>query len=45
MTRSQAQRSAYTDLERNDQSPAISPKATCVLAYAHNALTGAETCA
>ncbi|OFM42868.1 Malolactic regulator, partial [Lactobacillus sp. HMSC077C11] len=32
------------DLRRNGQSPAITLEAAWVLAYAHNALTGAETC-
>ncbi|MBB1163369.1 alpha-galactosidase [Lacticaseibacillus rhamnosus] len=44
ITRSPAQKSACKDLRRNGQSPAITPEATCVLVYAHNALTGAETC-
>ncbi|KMO52263.1 Malolactic regulator, partial [Lacticaseibacillus rhamnosus] len=42
ITRSPAQKSACKDLRRNGQSPAITPKAAYVLAYAHNALTGAE---
>ncbi|NZA20148.1 Malolactic regulator [Lactobacillus rhamnosus] len=44
MTRSPAQGSACKDLGRNGQSPAITFMAACVLAYAHNALTGAEVC-
>ncbi|ONN74529.1 Malolactic regulator [Lacticaseibacillus rhamnosus] len=44
MTRSPAQKPACKDLKRNGQSPAITHEATCVLVYAHNALTGAETC-
>ncbi|AGP74520.1 alpha-galactosidase [Lacticaseibacillus rhamnosus] len=44
LTRLPAQKSACKDLSRNGQSPAITPEATCVLVYAHNALTGAETC-
>ncbi|PLA56949.1 Malolactic regulator [Lacticaseibacillus rhamnosus] len=44
ITRSPSQESACKDLGRNGQSPAITSKAACVLAYAHNALTGAETC-
>ncbi|PLA58876.1 Malolactic regulator [Lacticaseibacillus rhamnosus] len=43
-TRSPAQRSACKDLRRNGQKRALTSKATCVLAYAHNALTGVETC-
>ena len=42
ITRSPAQKPACKDLRRNGQSPAITPKAAYVLAYAHNALTGAE---
>ncbi|MCT3154427.1 Malolactic regulator [Lacticaseibacillus rhamnosus] len=41
ITRSPAQKPACKDLERNGQSPAITLKATYVLAYAHNALPGA----
>ncbi|MBB1163932.1 Malolactic regulator [Lacticaseibacillus rhamnosus] len=37
ITRSPAQGSACKDLGRNGQARAITPKATCVLAYAHNA--------
>ncbi|MDC8324715.1 Malolactic regulator [Lacticaseibacillus rhamnosus] len=44
ITRSQAQKPARKDLGRNDQSPAITAEATYVLAYAHNALAGAEVC-
>ena len=44
ITRSPAQKSACKDLRRNGQSAAITPEATYVLAYAHNALAGAETC-
>ncbi|OAT92769.1 Malolactic regulator [Lacticaseibacillus rhamnosus] len=44
MTRSPAQKPACKDLKRNGQSPAITLKAACVLAYAINALTGAEVC-
>ncbi|PIN33677.1 Malolactic regulator [Lacticaseibacillus rhamnosus] len=44
ITRSPAQKSARKDLSRNGQSPAITPEATYVPAYAHNALTGAEVC-
>ncbi|MCT3168687.1 Malolactic regulator, partial [Lacticaseibacillus rhamnosus] len=36
ITRSPAQKPACKDLERNGQSPAITLKATYVLAYAHN---------
>ncbi|ART97252.1 Malolactic regulator [Lacticaseibacillus rhamnosus] len=39
MTRSPAQKPAHKDLGRNWQ-----PKATYILAYAHNALAGAEVC-
>ncbi|WP_237755810.1 hypothetical protein [Lacticaseibacillus rhamnosus] len=38
ITRSPAQKPAHKDLGRNDQRPVITPKATYVLAYAHNAL-------
>ncbi|OAU78147.1 Malolactic regulator [Lacticaseibacillus rhamnosus] len=31
-------------LDRDGQSPIITSEAACVLAYAHNALTGAEVC-
>ena len=44
ITRSPAQQPAHKDLGRNDQSPVITPEATYVLAYAHNALPGAEVC-
>ncbi|AQY35658.1 Malolactic regulator [Lacticaseibacillus rhamnosus] len=44
ITRSPAQKPACKDLKRNGQSPAITLKAAKVLAYAHNALTGPETC-
>ncbi|AGP72176.1 Hypothetical protein LOCK900_2385 [Lacticaseibacillus rhamnosus LOCK900] len=44
ITRSPAQKPACKDLERNGQSPAITLKATYVLAYAHNALPGAGIC-
>ena len=44
ITRSPAQKPAHKDLGRNDQSPVITPEATYVLAYAHNALPGAEVC-
>ncbi|ONN74114.1 Malolactic regulator [Lacticaseibacillus rhamnosus] len=44
ITRSPAQKSACKDLGRNGQSPAITPEAAYVLAYAHNALPGAEVC-
>ena len=43
ITRSPVQKSACKDLRCNGQSPAITPKATYVLSYAHNALTGAVT--
>ncbi len=42
ITRSPAQKPAHKDLGRNDQRPVITPKATYVLAHAHNALPGAE---
>ena len=44
ITRSPAQKPAHKDLGRNGQNPAITPKATYVPVYAHNALTGAEVC-
>ncbi|ASY48767.1 hypothetical protein N507_1592 [Lacticaseibacillus rhamnosus DSM 14870] len=44
ITRSPAQKSAHKDLGRNGQNPGSSLKAAYVLVYAHNALTGAETC-
>ncbi|ART97386.1 Malolactic regulator [Lacticaseibacillus rhamnosus] len=44
MTRSPAQKPACKDLKRNGQNPAITPEATYVLSYAHNALPGAEVC-
>ncbi len=44
ITRSPAQNSASKDLRRNDQSPVITPEASYVPVYAHNALTGAEVC-
>ncbi|OFM30756.1 Malolactic regulator [Lactobacillus sp. HMSC078F07] len=44
ITRSPVQKPAHKDLGRNDQSPVITPKATYVLAYAHNALPRAEAC-
>ena len=45
ITRSPAQKPAHQDLGRNDQNPVITPEATYVPAYAHNALTGAKVCA
>ncbi|OFP90004.1 alpha-galactosidase, partial [Lactobacillus sp. HMSC056D05] len=42
--RSPAQGSACKDIGGNGQSPAITFKAAFVLAYAHNALTGAGIC-
>ncbi|AER64050.1 Malolactic regulator [Lacticaseibacillus rhamnosus] len=45
ITRSPAQKPAHKDLGRNDQNPVITPEATYVPAYAHNALTGAKVCA
>ncbi|AQY35118.1 Malolactic regulator [Lacticaseibacillus rhamnosus] len=44
ITRSPAQESACKDLGGSGQSPAITSEAAFVLAYAHNALTGAEVC-
>ena len=44
ITRSPAQKSACKDLKRNGQVRAITLKAAYVLAYAHNALPGAEVC-
>ncbi|PTM22956.1 Malolactic regulator [Lacticaseibacillus rhamnosus] len=44
ITRSPAQKSACKDLGRNGQRPAITPEATYILAYAHNALPGAGIC-
>ncbi|MBB1165279.1 Malolactic regulator [Lactobacillus rhamnosus] len=44
ITRSPAQKPACKDLGRNGQSPAITPKATYVLVYAHNAFAGAGIC-
>ncbi len=44
ITRSPAQKPAHKDLGRNGQNPAITLMAAFVLAYAHNALTGAEVC-
>ncbi|TXK01856.1 alpha-galactosidase [Lacticaseibacillus rhamnosus] len=44
ITRSPSQKSACKDLGRNGQSPAITSEAAFILAYAHNALTGAEVC-
>ncbi|MCT3182549.1 Malolactic regulator [Lacticaseibacillus rhamnosus] len=44
ITRSPAQGSACKDLERDGQDRAITSEAAYVLVYAHNALTGAETC-
>ncbi|PIN34446.1 Malolactic regulator [Lacticaseibacillus rhamnosus] len=44
ITRSPAQGSTCKDLGRNGQSPAITPEATYVPAYSHNALPGAEVC-
>ncbi|OFM48241.1 alpha-galactosidase, partial [Lactobacillus sp. HMSC077C11] len=42
LTRSPAQKPAHKDLGRNDQTRVITPEATYVLSYAHNALPGAE---
>ncbi|OFM71126.1 Malolactic regulator [Lactobacillus sp. HMSC064F12] len=44
ITRSPAQKSACKDLGRNGQGPAITPKATYVLVYAHNAFASPEIC-
>ncbi|KMO45029.1 Malolactic regulator, partial [Lacticaseibacillus rhamnosus] len=44
ITRSPAQKPACKDLKRNGLDRAITLKATYVLAYAHNALTGAGIC-
>ncbi|OFQ52783.1 alpha-galactosidase [Lactobacillus sp. HMSC073B09] len=44
ITRSPAQKSVCKDLRRNDQSPVITPEATYVLFYAHNAFASPETC-
>ncbi|MCT3174101.1 Malolactic regulator [Lacticaseibacillus rhamnosus] len=44
ITRSPAQKPACKDLGRNGQKPTITSEAAYVLVYAHNALTGAETC-
>ncbi|CDN23533.1 MutT/nudix family phosphohydrolase [Lacticaseibacillus rhamnosus] len=44
ITRSPAQKPAHKGLGRNGQDRAIATKATYVLSYAHNALTGAEVC-
>ncbi|ONN75332.1 Malolactic regulator [Lacticaseibacillus rhamnosus] len=44
ITRSPAQKPAHKDLGRNDQSPVITPEATYVLFYAHNAFASPETC-
>ena len=44
ITRSPAQKPAHKDLGRNGQSAAITPEATYVLAYSHNALASPETC-
>ncbi|MCT3169594.1 Malolactic regulator [Lacticaseibacillus rhamnosus] len=44
ITRSPAQKPAHKDLGRNDQRPVITAEATYALAYAHNALPGAEVC-
>ncbi|PLA55517.1 Malolactic regulator [Lacticaseibacillus rhamnosus] len=44
ITRSPAQGSACKDLRCNGQTWAITLKAAYVLAYAHNALPGAEVC-
>ncbi|EKS51882.1 Malolactic regulator [Lacticaseibacillus rhamnosus LRHMDP2] len=44
ITRSPAQKPACKDLGCNGQDRAITLKATYVLVYAHNALTGAGTC-
>ncbi|TLQ25004.1 Malolactic regulator [Lacticaseibacillus rhamnosus] len=41
ITRKPAQKSACKDLKRNGQDRAITFKATYILVYAHNALTGA----
>ncbi|NVO88166.1 Malolactic regulator [Lactobacillus rhamnosus] len=39
-----AQKSTCQNLDGDGQSPIITFMATYVLAYAHNALTGAEVC-
>ncbi|PTS12377.1 Malolactic regulator, partial [Lacticaseibacillus rhamnosus] len=44
ITRSPAQKSACKDLKRNGQSRVITSGAADILAYAHNALPGAEVC-
>ncbi|QFV12099.1 Malolactic regulator [Lacticaseibacillus rhamnosus] len=44
MTRSPAQGPACKDLGRNGQSPAVTFEAADILAYAHNAFTGAGIC-
>ncbi|MBB1163754.1 Malolactic regulator [Lactobacillus rhamnosus] len=44
ITRSPAQQPAHKDLGRNDQRPVITPEATYVLFYAHNALASPATC-
>ncbi|RXS54347.1 Malolactic regulator [Lacticaseibacillus rhamnosus] len=44
ITCSPAQNPAHKDLGRNGQSPVITPEATYVLFYAHNAFASPETC-
>ncbi|GMB70943.1 hypothetical protein NCCP2648_01960 [Lacticaseibacillus rhamnosus] len=44
ITRSQSQQSECKDLERDGQARAITPEATYVLVYAHNAFASPETC-
>ena len=44
IARSPAQVPACKDLGRNGQARAITSEATYILAYAHNALTGAGIC-
>ncbi|MCT3170021.1 Malolactic regulator [Lacticaseibacillus rhamnosus] len=44
IARSPAQGPACKDLGRNGQARAITSEATYILAYAHNALTGAGIC-
>ena len=44
ITRSQSQQSACKDFERDGQARAITPEATYVLVYAHNAFASPETC-
>ncbi|MBB1165431.1 Malolactic regulator [Lactobacillus rhamnosus] len=44
MTRSREQKSGCEGLERNAKPGVVTPEATYVLVYAHNAFASPETC-